>query len=197
VVTAADSEQAELTLRESALAARRAEREYQFTRVIAPFAGLVTQRQTRPGRMVEVGNPLFRVSAQSPLLVSVHVPESAATQVGVGIGAEVVGLDGTRGDAQVIRASPMLDGASGTREVVLRVPSGPGFAPGASVQVRLPGDRGPAVVIPADLVTADGHVLVQAGDRTVLRAVRLGEALPDGRVVITQGLAAGERVVRR
>lgn len=197
VVSAADSEHAELEVRQAELRARRAERAYRFTRVIAPFAGWITQRQARPGRLVEPGEPLFRVVARAPLLVSVQLPERVAAAVSVGDEGAVVDLDGTSHPARVIRASPTIDAASGTREVVLRVAAGSGWAPGASVAVHVGAERRQAVVVPADALTEAGHVLVWEDGRTVLRPVTVGAALPDGRVVIIQGIAPGERVVRR
>ena len=53
--TAADSEQVEFQLRQADVQRRKAQRDVELTRVVAPFAGVVTARLARPRRFVEVG----------------------------------------------------------------------------------------------------------------------------------------------
>jgi membrane fusion protein (multidrug efflux system) len=195
MVTQADSEQAEFTFARASLALRRARREEELTHVIAPFAGVVTARRVRPGRLVAAGDSLYRVTALAPLLVSARVPEGAAT-VAVGDSAEVSRLGGATTRAVVTRVSPAIDAASGTRECILRVMDADGFLPGASVTVHLGAQRRTVVAVPADAVSEDGYVAVAEGGRTSLRAVTTGAALGDGRLEVLSGLAPGERVVR-
>ena len=45
-------------------------------------------------------------------------------------------------------------------------------------------------------VAEEGYVLVWENGRSVLRGVTLGATLPDGRVEVVTGLAAGDQVVR-
>src|SRR3546814_17010902 len=51
-----------------------------FTRITAPFAGILTSRSAQIGALVSAGNgaakPLFTVAAVSHLLVYVHVPQN-------------------------------------------------------------------------------------------------------------------------
>lgn len=193
VVTPADSEQAELAFQQADLARRQAERDYQLTRVTAPFAGVVTARSVRPGRLVASGDSLFRVTALRPLLVSVRVPETAS-DVAAGSAATVTALDGRTAAARVYRASPTVDAASGTREVVVRLTETRGLRPGATVTVRLGAEPRRLVLVPEAAVTEDGYVLVWNGSRGVLRAVTLGMTV-SGRREVVDGLAPGERVV--
>src|SRR5207245_9039253 len=99
----------------------------------APFAGAVTARTVRSGRLVAVGDTLFRVTAQWPLRASVHVPEASGGGLQVGSSARVEGLDGTTAAARVIRASPLIDAASGTRELGLPLTDSSRLPPRASV----------------------------------------------------------------
>ena len=55
VVTQADSERVELELREATLALQKAQRDYDLTRIVAPFGGVVTGRTARIGRLVGDG----------------------------------------------------------------------------------------------------------------------------------------------
>jgi RND family efflux transporter MFP subunit len=192
----ADSEQAEFAYQRATLARRQAQRNYDLTRVVAPFAGVVTARSARPGRLVAPGDSLFRVAALAPLRASVRVPEGGARGITTGSRAEVDGLDGVVARATVFRVSPTIDAASGTREVVIELAPGSGLRSGTGVSIRLGTERRRVVAVPPGAITEQGYVLVWANGRTVLRAVTRGQRLSDGRVEVASGLSAGEQVVR-
>ncbi|MDH3497199.1 MAG: efflux RND transporter periplasmic adaptor subunit [Gemmatimonadota bacterium] len=194
VVTTADSERIELQYQQAQLVLRQARRNLELTRVIAPFGGVVTQRQLRPGRLAAEGDPAFRLSALAPLLISVQLPERAPAPR-PGDRAPVVTLDGTVVAATVARVSPIVDAASGTREVVLRVPGGPEIRPGMTVRVRLPAELATMPIIPRDALGDTDQVLLWDRGRVVLRTVTLGDTLPDGRVVVLDGVVPGDTIV--
>ena len=197
VVTQADSERVESEHREAMLGLRKAQRDYDLTRIVAPFTGVVTGRTARIGRLVESGDSLFRLTALRPILAAVHVPEASTAGIAVGTEAEVVGLGGATSRARVIRASPIVDAGSGTREMILQLTAGgPRLTPGTSVTVRLGSQRRQVVAIPRTAVAQDGYALVWADDRTTLRPLTLGSELEGDRVEVLSGLAPGEKVVR-
>jgi RND family efflux transporter MFP subunit len=196
VVTRADSEQVEFEHRAADLALRKAQRDYDLTRITAPFDGVVTARMARLQRLVNPGDSLFRVTALAPVLAAVRVPETSTAGLRVGAAARVLMAGGASADARVIRASPVIDPASGTRELILQVASVPGLTPGSSVTVRLGAERRRVLAIPQAAVAKDGYVLVWADHRTTLRAVTLGADLDGDRVEVASGLTAGEQVVR-
>ena len=194
--TTAELEQAESELRRADIQLRQAQRDVSLTRVVAPFAGVVTARMARARRLVRVGDSLFRVTAAAPLLVSVRVPESAADGIHPGGPARVFGLRGNSAAARVLRVSPAIDAGSGTQEVVVQAEPAARLVPGASVTVRLGAQRRWVVAMPRTAMSPDGYVLVWANGRTTLRAVTLGADLSAGRVEVASGLAPGETVVR-
>jgi RND family efflux transporter MFP subunit len=197
VITVADSEQVEFEHRQAILDLRKARREFDLTRIVAPFGGVVTGRMARLHRLVSSGDSLFRLTSLRPVLAAVRIPESSAAKVAVGTEAEVVGLDGTTARAKVIRASPVLDPGSGTREMVLQLTTeAPRLSPGSNVTVRLGSQRRRVVAIPRDAVAQDGYALVWADDKTTLRSVRLGGDIGGDRVEVIAGLTPGEKVVR-
>jgi membrane fusion protein (multidrug efflux system) len=195
VVTQADSEQVEFEYREAELALRKAQREFDLTRIAAPFDGVVTSRTARVGRLVSAGDTLFQVTALSPVLARVRVPETSAFGLAVGSSARVLGARGEAATAKVVRASPVVDAASGTREVVLQLVSGARLTPGSSVTVRLGSERRRVVTLPRSAVGPEGYALVWDDNRTTLRAITLGSELDGDRVEVVSGLAPGERVV--
>jgi membrane fusion protein (multidrug efflux system) len=195
VVTLADSERVELELRSAALVLQKAQRDYDLTRIVAPFGGVVTGRSARIGRLVADGDSLFHLTALSPVLASIRLPEASAFGVKVGSEAEVSGPRGERSRARVIRASPVIDPASGTREVVLQLVGGDRLPPGSSVVLRIGSETRRVVAVPREAI-GQGYALVWDDDRTSLRQVTVGGELPGERVEVVSGLAAGEKVVR-
>ena len=196
VVTRADSEQVEFEHRAADLALQKAQRDYDLTRIVAPFAGVVTARTARVQRLVNPGDSLFRVTALAPVLASVRAPESAAASLQVGAPAQVLAAGGKSAAGRIVRASPVLDAASGTREIVVQLAPGAGLTPGSSVTVQLGAERRRVVGIPRAAVARDGYALVWDDNRTTLRAVTLGADLDSGRVEVISGIAAGEKVAR-
>ena len=195
-VTVADSEQVEYQYRQADIARRKAHRDLDLTRIVAPFTGVVTARYARPGRFVSAGDTLFRVTEPSPLLARVRVPEGSAARIRVGDAATIAGVSGATARATVIHAAPAFDAASGTREVVLRLTSSGDLLPGANVMVRLGELERQAVTLPREAVSPDGYVLVMQNGRTALRSVTVGGDVGGGRVEVLSGLSSGERVVR-
>ena len=196
VVTVADSERVELELREAVLALRKGQRDFDLTRIVAPFDGAITGRTARVGRLVEPGDSLFHVTALAPVLASVRVPEASAFGVKLGAEAQVVGPKGEKARARVVRASPVIDAASGTREVVVQLVSGDRMPPGSSVTLKIGSERRRVVAVPREAVE-EGYVLVWEAERPSLRQVTVGGELPGDRVEVVSGLAPGEKVVRR
>jgi membrane fusion protein (multidrug efflux system) len=194
--TVADSEQVEFQYGQADIARRKAHRDLDLTRIVAPFSGVVTARYARPGRFVSVGDTLFRLTESSPLLARVRVPEGSAATVRVGDQATVAGISGAAAKATVVHAAPAFDAASGTREVVLRLVSVADFLPGANVTVRLGKLERQAVTVPREAVSPEGFVLVMQNGRTSLRSVTVGVDVGGGRVEVLSGLSSGERVVR-
>jgi RND family efflux transporter MFP subunit len=195
--TLADSEQVVFQLRQAEIARRKARRDLELTRVVAPFDGLITARTVRPRRFVAVGDTLFRLTEPAPLFARIRVPEASARLVRVGESARVVGTSGERATAIVMRAAPIVDAASGTREVVLRVaPAATNFIDGAKVVVHLGNERRRVLSVSREAIAPEGYAVVIENGRSTLRPVTIGADLGNGRVEIISGLSLGERLAR-
>ena len=196
VVTQADSERVEFEHRESVLALRKAEREYNLTRIPAPFSGVVTSRMARLHRLVSSGDSLFRITALRPILAAVRVPELSAADIEIGAPAEVIGSGGATAQAKVVRASPVLDAGSGTREMILQLHDKSRLTPGSNVTVRLGSERRQVVAVPRTAIAEDGYALVWSNDKTTLRPVTTGSEIGEDRIEIVSGLKPGEKILR-
>jgi membrane fusion protein, multidrug efflux system len=135
-LTSAQHEEALYRMRMADAALREAEVELAYTRVTAPFNGVITRRMTGTGRSVETGDPLFRVTALRTLRALVRVPERDARAMLPGTAAILTGEGGEQVRAVVIRISPAVDPASGTVELLLGVADPGPLRPGSGATVR-------------------------------------------------------------
>jgi RND family efflux transporter MFP subunit len=94
----------------------------QFKRVLAPYAGTITQRRIDIGDLVTAGSstnttPLYRLVQDDPIRVFVEVPQSAAPdlmRVGVAVRISVQGPAGTTIAGTVARTSAAIDPSART-----------------------------------------------------------------------------------
>lgn len=120
-----------------------------FKRVVAPFDGVVTARNTDIGALINagqtVGAELFRVADTHRLRIYAQVPEAYAALTRVGLIAElqVAGRPGKSFAAQTVRTADALDPSARTLQVELQLDNGNGeILPGsyAEVHFKLPAD---------------------------------------------------------
>lgn len=114
-----------------------------FKRVLAPFDGVVTQRNTDVGALINAGettgSALFRVADTHRLRIYVSVPQSYAGQIGQGATAGLVFADrpGKRYDASVSSTARALDASSRTLQVELQIDNARGeLFPGSYAEVH-------------------------------------------------------------
>jgi membrane fusion protein (multidrug efflux system) len=174
-----------------------------YTTVVAPFAGVVTQRLVDPGQNVGAGTPLFRLAAVQPLLARVHVPSREFRQLQVNQEVQLV-LDSTRErlTGRITLISPVIDPSTGTIKVTVEVPRYPaGTRPGDFAEVRIVTElREEAILVPRVAVVIEkGESVVYAAlggeePRAERRVVTVGFT-DDDRAQILTGLAPGDQVI--
>ena len=113
-----------------------------FKRVVAPFDGVVTQRNTDVGALINAGqstgNALFRVADLHRLRIYVSVPQLYASSIRQGLTAGLVFADhpGKRYEGSVANTSRALDANSRTLQVELQIDNAQGeLLPGSYAQV--------------------------------------------------------------
>jgi RND family efflux transporter MFP subunit len=194
-------EATELKKRSAQVALAQARHDLEQTRIVAPFAGRVSERLIQLGETVTAGKECFRVVDMTPLLARIYFPERELGRVRVGQPATVT-ID-SRPDrsfqAKVSLVNPVVDRGSGTFKVTLEVHDSEGvLKPGsfARAQIRT-GEFDDALVLPRRaMLEEDGesYVYVAKGDTVARVGVRLGAVAGDSAQVLA-GLVPGDRVV--
>jgi RND family efflux transporter MFP subunit len=129
---------------------KRLEELESFKRVLAPFDGVVTARNTDVGALINAGESsgaeLFRVADIHTLRVYAQVPEPYAVATRAGLNAELHFAEhpGDSYAAKTIRTSNALDPSARTLQVELELDNKEGqFFPGAYTEIhfKLPSDK--------------------------------------------------------
>ncbi|CAG4888938.1 efflux RND transporter periplasmic adaptor subunit [Paraburkholderia saeva] len=178
-----------------------------FERIVAPFDGVVTARDTDVGALINagsggVGQELFVISDVKQLRVYVQVPQSYAPVVRDGTTATltVPEYPGQHFTARVVAAANSVNSNSGTTLVQLLVDNQQGrLLPGgfASLKFDLPVAAN-ALRVPSSALVFDNRGLqvatLGANDRVTFRKVTINRDFGDS-VEIGSGLAATDRVI--
>ena len=178
-----------------------------FDRIVAPFDGVVTSRDTDVGALINagsggVGQELFTVSDVKVLRVYVQVPQNYAPVVRAGTTASltVPEYPGQKFTARVVATAGAVNTTSGTTLVQLLVDNSAGkLLPGgfASLQFKLPVQAN-AVRVPASALVFDARGLtvatVDADNHVVFKTVTINHDFGDS-VEIGSGLSATDRVI--
>jgi RND family efflux transporter MFP subunit len=177
-----------------------------FARIVAPFDGVVTARDTDVGALINAGGgtgpELFVVSDIHKLRVYVQVPQSYGPSIQSGSNAVLVVPEypGREFHAKVVATSNAVNANSGTTLVQLLVDNDDGkLMPGsfAHVHFSLPVDAA-ALRVPASSLIFDNAGLrvatVGEGDKVAFKKVSI--LFDYGKTVeIGSGLDAGDRVI--
>lgn len=181
---------------------------YNYTKVIAPFNGVVTMRYANTGSMIQAGTasqsqamPVVRISENSLLRLMLPVPESAVARIRLGQQVEVhVSALGRSFPGKVARFSDKVATTTRTMETEVDVPN-PSLViiPGMYAEVDLHlEDRPDALSIPIsaiDLMSTEKAVYKVSADGTVeVVPVKLGIETAD-RVEVLSGLKEGDLVI--
>ncbi|HET9331356.1 MAG TPA: efflux RND transporter periplasmic adaptor subunit [Steroidobacteraceae bacterium] len=207
-----DTAEAHDATAEGALAAARADADkYQtlvaYTRITAPFGGVITKRYADPGALIQAGTasntqsmPLVRLSDNT--LLRLDFPVSVDYVRGIRLDAPVAvsvgSLGGRTYTGRIKRFSDQVDDSTRTMVVEMEVPN-PSLelVPGMYATVTLKTEERPhALAIPTEAVPPGGKsvLVVDATGRVAERRVTLGLETP-ARYEVLSGLHEGELVM--
>jgi len=191
-----DSVQARARVAEGA--AREMETMLGYTKVVAPFDGIVTRKLADVGDLAAPGKPIIEMEDPRALRFEADVPEALIGHVKLGDRLPVqTSAESARIEGTVAEIAPIADPASRTFLVKLDLPAAEGLRSGQFGRVWVPTGVTKSIRVPASAVVTRGQmecVFVVADKQAQQRIVRTGKQ-SNGEVEILAGLSAGERVV--
>jgi len=183
---------------------RRLERIQAFSRVTAPFSGIITVRNIDSGDLITAAGSreLFHLAQTKKLRVFVQVPQEMARSIAIGQSAEMTlpGLPGRKFTAKVIRTAGVITADSRTLPVELETDNPKGeILAGSYAQVRFTDVKMKAsLTLPANTVLfrPEGPQVgvVDADGKVSLRSVSIGRDYGQTIEVIT-GVTPQDRVI--
>ena len=177
----------------------------QFSRIVAPFDGVVTGRTADIGALVgssSSGNPLFTVSDTHALRLYVEVPQSYSAQIvpGMTVSLTVPEYPGRTFPARLVSSSGAIDSQTATMLVQFEADNRMGLLkPGGFAQVSLGVPSGRTMLqLPASALMFRAAGLQVAtlgsGNRIRMKSITIGTDL-GASVIVASGLDPHDRVV--
>lgn len=184
---------------------QQAQEQLTYTKIRAPYSGIVTERHVSLGEMASPGTPIMTGISLDELRVNVDMPQSVIPAVRGADKPPVARI--YLPNAEVIESTkltifPYADPGSNTFKVrvELPLPNGdqrPLLFPGMYVKTGFVVGEKRELTVPTSAVVHRSEVtavyVVGEGGRVQFRQIRLGRALPDACVVLA-GLSEGEHV---
>lgn len=196
----------------------QAERNLEYTTIVAPFDGTMTARFVDPGAMVGAGEPtkLATLVQQTPIYVKFNIDEQQVLTVReqmriaglkledlgpipVGIGLQTE--QGYPHTGTLDYVAPEIDSSTGTlagRAVFENTDHV--LTPGLFVRVRIPRQKDVESLLVPDVAlgtSQEGRYLLVVNDKNVVeqRAVQIGDLVDGGMRIIKSGIEPTERIV--
>jgi HlyD family secretion protein len=166
----------------------------------APSAGLVIERNVRPGDSGGGPNPWFRIAKDGQIELSADVGEAVLGKLRPGVAARVTLADGTEIPGVVRLVSPGVDAATKLGKVRVSLPVRPDVRAGGFAHATFAGAAQSSLAVPETAVRydADGaSVLTIGADEKVVRAPVTTGGRGGGFVELVTGPPAGTLVVER
>jgi len=169
-----------------------------YTRIAAPFAGIVTAKSVETGNLAAPGAPLLTIEREGSYRLEASVDESKLPFVKTGQTVEIAfdALD-RRSTARVSEIVPAVDAASRAYTVKIDLPSLPSVRSGMFGRAWFPMGTRQVLAVPAAAVVERGQlqsVLVIDDGVARNRLITTGRRNPAALEVLS-GLSEGEQVV--
>ncbi len=174
--------------------------ELSYTQITAPISGVVAQRMVKPGNLIGLNAPVFRIVDNSHLEAVLSVPERqmATLKIGMPLRMVVDAVPGTVFVGKVDRVSPVVDTGSGTFRVVCAFDGSNNLRPGMFGRIEIVYDQRDGVLtLPRTALIEDegeSAVYIVRNKKAVRVPVQLGYV--DGEVVeVRSGVKENENVI--
>jgi RND family efflux transporter MFP subunit len=173
-----------------------------YTRIRAPFNGVVTHKKSDSGTLASPGMPIFTVEDTSRYRLEVAVNESDVRYAGVGgqVSVAIEALDNAELKGKVVQIVPAADPASRAFLVKIELPTDTRLRSGLFGRAQFSRGERQALLIPRSAVVERGQLqsvfVLDQNKIASLRYVTLGKASGSEIEVLT-GLQGGEWLVAK
>jgi RND family efflux transporter MFP subunit len=197
-VTRAEFDAVQARQRIAQASVKEAETRLSYTRVLAPFDGVITRKWADVGDLAAPGKPLLEMEDPTNLRFEANVPEAliAKLESGCKLRVRVASLDRDL-EGTVAEIAPSSDPNSRTFLAKLDLPADAGLRAGQFGRAAVPMGELSALRVPVTAVVPRGQmelVFIVTNGRAQLRLVKTGKRV-DAEVEIVSGVEAGEQVV--
>lgn len=185
---------------------REVEASMAYTRLTAPFSGVVTQKLADEGSLASPGIPLLTIEQDNELQVNATVAESDISRVRKGDKAELeIKSTGLRTTGSIVQISTSSAATGGQYAVKISLPAAvqKSVRAGMYANVFIPTKKpdaantagGEAILVPASALVENGQLTglytISTTHTALLRWVRTGKTVGD-QIEILSGLGADE-----
>jgi len=171
-----------------------------FTKIRAPFDGLIIAKLADAGAMAAPGVPLLTLEDPSRFRLEAAVDESqiGAVRLGTIVPVAIDSLGNQAMTGKVVQIVPAADPASRTFIVKIELPSNPQVRSGLFGRARFPRGERESILVPQTALLHRGQLdavyVVGKDEIASLRYVTLGKPSASD-IEVLSGLESGERIV--
>jgi len=177
-----------------------AQLELSYTNIVAPISGVVAQRMVKPGNLISLNAPVFRIVDNSHLEAVLNVPEREMSVLKQGMPLRMIvdAIPGTVFEGKVDRVSPVIDSGTGTFRVVCAFTGNDKLRPGMFGRIEVVYDqRDNVLTMPRVALLEDegeSAVYIVRGNKAARVPVKLGYSNGEFAEIVS-GLKEGDRVI--
>jgi len=175
---------------------------YNYTRIKAPFAGLITQKIVAEGDLASPGSPLLVIEDNHHYQLEVFIDESQVSKIKTGeiIEVEIDASGEGKIKGKVSEIIPQVDPVTRTFLVKVDLPLLPSIKSGMFGKAYFPVGKRTCILVPREALLECGQLsslfIVNPQGQVERRLVKSGKEY-DGKVEILSGLDIGETIVVR
>jgi RND family efflux transporter MFP subunit len=198
ILSPSEYDAAQSRFRVADAAANEAETLLGYTRVEAPFDGVITRKHADVGDLATPGKPLLEIEDARTLRLEADVPEAVVGSLTLGdrLPVRLSALDAQM-EGVISEISPAADPGSRTFLVKLDLPAAADLRAGQFGRVAMPVGGTSALRVPASALVVRGQmefVVLLVEGKAALRIVKSGKRVGDD-VELISGVDAGETLV--
>ena len=186
---------------------KQAQEQLSYTRVLAPYSGIVSQRLVQVGELVSPGQPVMAGFSPQPLRIIIDIPQHLLTKLNISADQPIkIQANGKTITTQQYTLFPYADSRYSSVRARIDLTTNNNeqtLLPGSWVEVLLPADERAGIYLPQSAILQQGEVASlyikhPTTGRFKLRYVRLGQKLitqqSGPQVEVIAGLSSDEEV---